>query len=232
MHTLSAMAPRPDDHGRFAPAMPVDVVAVVKDTTASVEFRRFPGAQDVVVVPSESTSRPLHADATWWLVSPSGHRVAAVAVIADPGAVTGDGGGRRELHLAVGDRDAWLVHPGRGWLLAPADPSEGDGIEGLLVRMTEPSRGRDGVTLYFAVDQAWAPLVRGAVQLALADVPGHPCGLVERCVETVESGQVPQMMVDVHLRVDPVLTVGAVYRLQPRVVPPLRLVTGSGASST
>jgi hypothetical protein len=223
MHTLSAMAPRPDDHGRSAPALPVDVVAVVNDTTTSVAFRRFPGAQDVVVVPSEGAWRPLHADATWWLVSPSGHRVAAVEVTTDADVV--------EIHLAVGERDAWLVHPGHGWLLEPADPPEEDGVEGLLVRMTEPSRGRGGVTLYFAVDQAWAPLVRGAVQLALADVPGHPCGLVERCVETVETGQVPQMMVDVHLRVDPVLTVGAVYRLQPRLVPPLRLVTGSGASS-
>ena len=204
--------------------MPVEVVAVVQDTASWTEFRRFPGAQDVVVVQTEGPPRLLHVDASWWLVSPSGHRVAAVTVLTD--ATTVDTGGRFEIHLAVGDRDAWLVHAGQGWLLEPAEPPEEDGIEGLLVRMTEPTRGRPGVTLYFAVDQAWAPLVRGTTQLQLADVPGRPCGRVERCVETVEPGQVPQMMVDVHLRVDPVLTVGAVYRLQPHLAPPLRLVTG------
>lgn len=204
--------------------MPVEVVAVVQDTASWTEFRRFPGAQDVVVVQTEGPPRLLHVDASWWLVSPSGHRVAAVTVLTD--ATTVDTGGRFEIHLAVGDRDAWLVHAGQGWLLEPAEPPEEDGIEGLLVRMTEPTRGRAGVTLYFAVDQAWAPLVRGTTQLQLADVPGRPCGRVERCVETVEPGQVPQMMVDVHLRVDPVLTVGAVYRLQAHLAPPLRLVTG------
>jgi hypothetical protein len=201
------------------------VVAIVKDPATFAEFRRFPGAQDVVVVPAGSAAHTVHVDTTWWLVSPSGHRVAAVSVFSDrdqrvPGHV--------EVHLAVGDRDAWLVHTGQGWLLEPAEPpaDDDDGVEALLIRMTEPSRGRDGVTLYFAVDQAWAPLVRGTTQLLLADVPGRPCGLVERCVEADEPGQVPRTMVDVHLRVDPVLTVGAVYRLQPRVVPPLRLVTG------
>lgn len=227
MHTLEPMAWRLDDDGRAAPAMPVEVVAVVKDTGTMASFRRFPGAQDVVVVQADSVTRPLIVDATWWLVSPSGHRVAAVTVTTDDDA-TDDG--RAEIHLAVGDRDAWLVHAGDGWLLEPAELPEDDGVEGLLVRMTEPSRGRTGVTLYFAVDQAWAPLVRGASQLLLADVPGRPSGRVERCVETVEPGQVPQMMVDVHLRVDPVLTVGAVYRLQPRVAPPLHLVQGGAPS--
>lgn len=220
------MAPRLDDDGRPAPALPVAVVAVVQDTGSLAAFRRFPGAQDVVVVQAGTPTRPLIVDTSWWLVSPSGHRVAAVTVLT--GAGTGD---RLEIHLAVGDRDAWLVHAGHGWLLEPADPPEEDGVEGLLVRMTEPTRGRTGVTLFFAVDQAWAPLVRGTTQLQLADVPGRPCGRVERCVETDEPGQVPRMMVDVHLRVDPVLTVGAVYRLQPQVAPPLRLVTGGGDRS-
>lgn len=222
------MAWRLDDDGRSAPALPVEVVAVVQDAGAMAEFRRFPGAHDVVVVPTDAVTRPLVADTTWWLVSPSGHRVAAVTVATT--APSRDGG-RDETHLAVGERDAWLVHAGHGWLLEPAEPPEDDGVEGLLVRMTEPSRGRDGVTLYFAVDQAWAPLVRGASQLLLADVPGRPSGRVERCVETAEAGQVPQMMVDVHLRVDPVLTVGAVYRLQPRVPPALRLVPGGAPPS-
>ena len=218
------MAPRLDFHGRSAPALPVEVVGVVQDTAAFAEFGRFPGAQDVVVVQTDGQRLLPQVDSSWWLVSPSGHRVAAVSVLTDVAAA--DDAGRFEIHLAVGDRDAWLVHAGHGWLLEPTELPDDGGVEGLLVRMTEPTRQRRGVTLYFAVDQAWAPLIRGAHRLALADVPGRPAGVVERCVETAEQGQVPQMMVDVHLSVDPVLTVGAVYRLQPRLLPPLRLGAG------
>ena len=222
------MPARLDFHGRSAPALPVEVVTVLQDTARFEAFRRFPGAQDVVVTQTDGPRLLPHVDSTWWLVSPSGHRVAAVTALTDATDDDGDHDrdGRCEIHLAVGDRDAWLVHAGRGWLLEPTELPDDGGVEGLLVRMTEPTRGRTGVTLYFAVDQAWAPLIRGASQLALADVPGRPTGLVERCVETAEPGQVPQMMVDVHLRDDPVLTVGAVYRLQPRLQPPLRLVHG------
>jgi len=213
------VAAPPDGNGRFAPAFGVEVVDVFADTAARTEFQRFPGAHDVVVTPIDSACAWPAVDTTWWLVSPSGHRVEAVNVRAErPGPST-----RGTIHLAVGDRDSWLVHAGHGWLLEPSEPDDDAGVEGLLVRMTEPTRGRDGVTLYFAVDQTWAPLVRGAQQLMLADVPGRPTGLVERCVETAGTGEVPQMMVDVHLGVDPVLAVGAVYRLQPRVEPALRL---------
>ena len=195
---------------------------MLADTASAAEFQRFPGAQCVVAAPVDGDDDAWPAvDTTWWLVSPSGHRVEAVTVRADRPAA--DATARGAIHLAVGDRDSWLVHAGRGWLLEPTEPDDEAGIEGLLVRMTEPTRGRDGVTLYFAVDQAWAPLVRGAQQLMLADVPGRPTGLVERCVETTATGEVPQMLVDVHLRVDPVLAVGAVYRLRPRLGPSLRL---------
>lgn len=215
------MPARLDFHGRSAPAVPVEVLAVIPETSRFQEFLRYPGAHDVIVVQTDGTRQLPRVDSAWWLVSPSGHRVAAISVLTD---VTPNGHERFEIHLAVGERDAWLVHAGRGWLLEPTDLPDGEGVEGLLVRMTEPTRGRPGVTLYFAVDQAWAPLVRGATQLVLSDVPGRPYGVVEKCVENAEPGQAPQMMVDVHLTTDPVLTVGAVYRLQPRLLPPLRLV--------
>ena len=218
------MPARLDFDGRSAPALPVEVVGIVSTPTGIAAFGRFPGARDVVVAQTAGPTLVPGDDSTWWLVSPSGHRVAAVAVLTEPTPPPGDG--RHEIHLAVGDRDTWLVHVGAGWLLEPTELLDDEGVESLLVRMTEPTRGRPGVTLYFAVDQAWAPLVRGAQNLMLADVPGRPCGVVERCVETAEQGPVPQMMVDVHLPVDPVLTVGAVYRLQPRLLPPLRLVPG------
>lgn len=207
--------------GPPAPAVPIEVVAVVEDVSVFAEFARFPGAIDVVVMQAGGPAWLPPVGTAWWLVSPHGHRVAAVPIVCDV-TPAGRTDGRFEVHLAVGRRDAWLVHSGDGWLLQATSFPEGDGIEALLLRVTEPTRRRAGTQLTFAVDQVWAPLMRGANEVRFADVPGHPSGVVERCVESNDGA--PRMVVAVHVPADPWLNVGAVYRLQPTISPELHLV--------
>ena len=201
--------------GPPAPAVPIEVVTVLRDTARFDEFSNFPGAYDVIAVQSAGPPCVPSTGSPWWLVSPHGHRVAAVTVITDV-TPSGHDDGRFEIHLAVGERDGWLVHPGDGWLLEPTTFPDSDGIEALLLKVTEPSRRRHGTDLLFALDQTWAPLVRGATELIVTEVPGRPIGVVERCLEDRGEGDAPRMVVTVHLAVDPWLNVGAVYRLQPR----------------
>jgi hypothetical protein len=207
--------------GPPAPAVPIEVVAVIDDVGTFAEFARFPGAIDVVVTQAGGPVWLPPVGTAWWLVSPHGHRVAAVPIVCD---VTPEGraDARFEIHLAVGRRDSWLVHAGDGWLLQPTAFPEGDGIEALLLRITEPSRRRSGTQLTFAIDRVWAPLLRGANEVSFADVLGHPAGT---CTATTMRGA-PSCDSTQRSTVpaDPWLNVGAVYRLQPTVSPELHLV--------
>jgi hypothetical protein len=63
--------------GPPAPAVPIEVVAVVDDVGPFAEFARFPGAIDVVITQSGGPPWLPQVGTAWWLVSPHGHRVAA-----------------------------------------------------------------------------------------------------------------------------------------------------------
>ena len=213
--------------GSGRPAVPGEVIAVVVDTTGFDEFRDYPGALDVVLVSSFDTIRTGNDDgpdgvgAHWVLVSPAGHRVAAVCVAMYHLSIEG---GRTEIHFAVGPRDRRLVELGRGWLLERASPAPLESLDALLLRSEPPLTRRNGVVLTLAVDQVLAPLLHGATHVCFVDVPDEPRAAVLRVVEDQTDGPV-HTVIEVDLAHDPWLGIGGVFRLRPHTVTALRLLS-------
>jgi hypothetical protein len=213
-----------------------EVIAVVVDTAGFGEFLDYPGAIDVVVVTHEEPSALGDDDELdgigdgWVLVSPAGHRVPAICVLAEH--VPFDdvpiddlpAGGRTERHFAVGPRDRRFVELGGAWLLERAGGTRGDCLEALLLRSEPPLTRRNGVVLTLAVDQGLAPALRNATHVTFVDVPHEPRAAVLRLVEDQTDGPA-HTVIEVDLPSDPWLGVGGVFRLCPHTAPALRLLS-------
>jgi len=227
--------------GRNGPsAVTGEVIAVVVDTAGFGEFLDYPGAIDVVLVTHEDhvgVADELDGVGDGWvLISPAGHRVPAICVLAehvpfddtDAGdGLSGDGlagSGRTERHFAVGPRDRRFVELGGIWSLERAAGAPGDCLDALLLRSEPPLSRRSGVVLTLAVDQDRAPVLRNATHVTFVDVPHEPRAAVLRLVEDQTDGPAHTVL-EVDLPNDPWLGVGGVFRLCPHTAPPLRLLS-------